>query len=118
MPTGTISSLASLVPSGGLFASMAPLRLRVAATGAMRQALLAVQLQGGDESAPASAVEVYTVHFEGRSAGLQHAATLQVWFAGSTAFVWSDGCWKLYCTAAIAASSCRSFKALPVVTDH
>ena len=58
---------------------MAPVRLWAAATGTLRQVLLAVELQGsGDAEASASAIEVFTVHFEGRSAGLQHAATLQV----------------------------------------
>lgn len=75
-PTATISSLAALSPNGGCFTSLAPLRLRMAATGALRQALLAVQLHGSADSR-GSAIEVFTVHFEGRSVGLQHAATLQ-----------------------------------------
>jgi hypothetical protein len=78
VPTATVASLASLSPNGGSYASMAPVRLRVAATGTLRQVLLAVQLQGSHDGAPASVIEVFTVHFEGRSAGMQHAATLQV----------------------------------------
>lgn len=78
MPTATVQSLASLVPNGGAFASMAPVRLRAAATDTVRQVLLAVELRGSGDAGLASAIEVFTVHFEGRSAGLQHAATLQV----------------------------------------
>ena len=78
VPTATVPSLASLSPNGDSYTSMAPVRLRLAATGTMRQVLLAVQLQGSGDDAPASAVDVFTVHFEGRSAGMQHAATLQV----------------------------------------
>lgn len=77
-PTVVVASLAALAPGGGAFARGAPpQRLRLAAAGVPRQALLAVQLGGGDGGAK-SAVELFTVHFEGRTAGLQHTASLQV----------------------------------------
>jgi Nucleoporin Nup120/160 len=78
VPTATVQSLASLAPNSGAFASTSPVRLRAAASDTVRQVLLAVELRGSGDAGLASAVEVYTVHFEGRSAGLQHAATLQV----------------------------------------